>query len=139
MSLPLLIALALPLSANASPVRYYYSVAETETPGWNYVLPACQKLPAAEFEKIQHECKTLGTAGQKCATEKTVTLKRVAKAEAAPAAEGSATPPPVPVTATDKDVQKVDDTTKTFKLSSVVFENEKACRSSREEALKREH
>lgn len=111
--------------------RYFYSYAESASTEWEYVMPECKVLSATEFKKLEGGCSKEG-AGLRCPTENTVNLKKVAvKNEAAPAGDAKV----VAVPKTDADVQKVDDTTKTVKLTYAVFNDMKTCRTTRTKVM----
>ncbi len=118
--------------------HYFYSLVQSDVAGKDqthhsvsgYEIPACAKLSDSEFKKLKRNCQSMGENSKKCATEKTVTLK----AGGSPA-KVSAGKPDAKVM---KEAQKVDDTTKTYKLDYIVFVSEDDCKEAREHELEGE-
>ena len=104
--------------------RFFYSLLQGGTADeWNYKVPDCTALSDQAYKKLRRGCKTEGESSRRCPTEKTVTLQH-----SAPAAE---TPGATPVAEVMKDAQKVDDTTKTFRLDYIVYVSKKDCEAGR--------
>lgn len=105
--------------------RYFYALLQDGAANeWNYKIPDCAALADKTYRKLRRGCQTIDENSSRCPTEKTVTLKHAAPATSA------ATPVPQVMT----DAQKVDDTTKTFRLDYIVFVSQKTCLQARERA-----
>ncbi len=107
--------------------HFFFAVVQ-DADGWDYKIPDCTVLPDPEFKKLKRQCKTESDHSKRCPTERTVTLKNVAPATTNPVgAQGEKAM---------EDAQKVDDTTKTFRLDYIVFISAKQCKRDRESAIK---
>ena len=121
--------------------HYFYSLAQGLPSG--YDIPECAKLADTEYKKLKRHCEPMGENSKKCATERTVTLKAGVPSPMAPSPsekaaaaspKANATPNPKVM----KEAQKVDDTTKTYKLDYIVFVSEADCKEAQDHELEGE-
>lgn len=107
--------------------HFFYPAVE-DADGWEYKIPECTKIPDREFHKLKRQCRPATDHSKRCPTEKTVTLKNIAPPTSNPV--GAAGEKAMEA------AQKVDETTKTFKIDYYVFLSEKQCKEDREAAMK---
>lgn len=127
-----------PLTTNAAKSKgfvagpqYFYPVLQDPSDATSaYQIPECAKLPDAEYKKIKRQCEAMGENAKRCPTEKTVTIETsVAGSKPTQSTKES------PNKEVMKEAQKVEPTTKTMKLSYIVFVSLDECKTTREHEL----